>query len=106
MESIKKKYIEELEIDENEETPNVSKTWLHSMARSRPLILIHFLELKSADGEKIDLPSDKPVSSIGILFPGTQIHCKPRMYQASVRLIELLKTQREQLETDEDIEYE
>lgn len=87
----------------NGEKPAASKTWLHSIARSRPLLLVHFLQLNPADGQKIALPSNKPVASIGILFPGTQVVCKQRKYQASVRLIDLLKAQREQTETDEEV---
>ncbi len=97
------KYQAELETDENGDKPVVSKTWLHSAARSRPLLLVHFLQLKAAAGQQISLPDDKPVASLGLLFPGTQIACKPRKYQASVRLMELLKAQREQTETDEEV---
>jgi hypothetical protein len=79
----------------------VSQTWLHSMARSRPLVLLHFLQIKPATDEIINLPIDEPVGSIGILLPGTQIKCKPRKYQASLKLIELLKRQREEAESDE-----
>ena len=79
----------------------LSQTWLHSMARSRPLVLLHFLQIKPASDEIIKLSIVEPVGSIGILLPGTQVKCKPRKYQASLKLIELLKRQREEAESDE-----
>ena len=99
-------YMADIEADENGEKPAASKTWLHSAARSRPLLLVHFLQLKPADGHEIALTNNNPVASVGLLFPGTQMECKPRKYQASVRLIELLKAQREQTETDEEVKDE
>lgn len=100
---INEKYQAEIEANENGDKPAASKTWLHSVARTRPLLLVHFLQLRAAAGEQIALPDDKPVASVGLLFPGTQYACKPRKYQASVRLMELLKAQREQTETDEEV---
>lgn len=96
-------YLADVEADENGEKPAASKTWLHSAARSRPLLLVHFLQLNPAEGHVIALTNNKPVASVGLLFPGTQMVCKPRKYQASVRLIELLRAQREQTETDEEV---
>jgi hypothetical protein len=100
---LNKTYLAEVESDENGDKPAASKTWLHSAARSRPLLLVHFLQINPADGKEIALTNDKPVASVGLLFPGTQIACKPRKYQASVRLIELLRAQREQTESDEEV---
>ena len=71
------------------------------MARSRPLLLIHFLQLKPSENEILNLLPDQAVLSIGILLPGTKLICKPRKYHASKRLIELLKIQREETESDE-----
>lgn len=84
-----------------------SSTWAHTKARSRPLLLIHFLQL---DPDKEDfamkLPKDQPVTSIGILLPGTAMKCTERKYHASKRLIEMLKKLREETETDEEVEDE
>ena len=84
-----------------------SSTWVHTKARSRPLLLIHFLQL---DPDKEDfamkLPRDKPVASIGILLPGTMMKCTERRYQASRRLMEMLQKLREETETDEELEDE
>jgi len=98
---IENKYKLELELTDGGEAKSVSQTWLHSMARSRPLVLLHFLQIKPAVDENIVLEINEPVASIGILLPGTQIKCKPRKYQASLKLIELLKRQREETESDE-----
>lgn len=84
-----------------------SSTWAHTKARSRPLLLIHFLQL---DPDKEDfamkLPKDQPVTSIGILLPGTAMKCTERKYHASRRLIEMLNKLREESETDEEVEDE
>jgi hypothetical protein len=99
---IKNKYIQEIGNSEDGGRP-ISKTWLHSMARSRPLLLIHFLQLKPAENEMLKLPTDNVVLSVGVLLPGTKIACTARKYHASKRLIELLKIQREESESDEVI---
>ena len=104
MKEIKDKFEEEM--NEDDSAKSISKTWLHSVARSRPLLLIHFLQIKpenETEQKNIKIPESKIVSSIGILFPGTKITCKPRKYQASVRLIELMKSQRDETESDEVI---
>ncbi len=84
-----------------------SSTWVHTKARSRPLLLMHFLQL---DPDKEDfamkLPRDKPVASIGFLLPGTMMKCTERRYQASRRLMEMLQKLREETETDEELEDE
>ena len=103
---LNKTYMADVEADENGEKPAASKTWLHTAARSRPLLLVHFLQLNPADRHEIALTNNNPVASVGLLFPGTQMACKPRKYQASVRLIELLRAQREQTETDEEVKDE
>lgn len=81
-----------------------SSTWVHTKARSRPLLLIHFLQL---DPDKEDfvmnLPKDQPVASMGILLPGTTMKCTERRYQASRRLMEMLRKLREETETDEEL---
>ncbi len=83
-----------------------SSTWAHSKARSRPLLLIHFLQLDPDQNFKMQLPKDQPVASLGILLPGTAIKCIERKYQASRRLIEMLNTLRQEAETDEELEDE
>ncbi len=84
-----------------------SSTWVHTKARSRPLLLIHFLQL-DPDNEDfaMKLPKNHPVASLGILLPGTAIKCKERRYQATIRLMELLKKLHEETETDEVVEDE
>ena len=90
----------------NQTPKEPSSTWAHSKARSRPLLLIHFLQLDPAEGFSMKLPKDSPVASLGILLPGTSIPCKERRYQASRRLIEMLTKLREEAETDEVLEDE
>jgi len=83
-----------------------SETWAYSKARSRPLLLIHFLQLSPDEKIELKLPVTKPVASLGILLPGTSIRCTERRYHATVRLIEMLKKLREESESDEVIENE
>jgi hypothetical protein len=83
-----------------------SSTWAHTKARSRPLLLIHFLQLTPEDDFIMNLPIDRPVASLGILLPGTLIKCTERRYQASKRLIEMLTKLRDETETDEVLEDE
>ena len=83
-----------------------SKTWAHLKARSRPLLLIHFLQLDPDSEFKMELKKDSPVASIGVLLPGTLMRCTERRYQASKRLIQLLKNLREEAITDEILEDE
>lgn len=83
-----------------------SSTWAHSKARSRPLLLIHFLQLDPAEDFRMKLPKDAAVASLGILLPGTSMKCTERKYQASRRLIEMLTKLREEAETDEVIDDE
>jgi hypothetical protein len=83
-----------------------STTWVHTKARSKPLLLIHFLQLSPASDFTMNLPINSPVASLGILLPGTMIKCTERRYQASRRLIEMLTKLREETETDEVIEDE
>jgi len=87
-------------------TSSISETWVRSKARSRPLLLIHFLQLIPEQNCSMKLPTDAPVASIGLLLPGTEIRCKERRYQASRRLIEMLHRLKEDSETDEVLEDE
>jgi hypothetical protein len=90
--------------DEEEVSP--SRTWAHSVARARPLLLIHFIQLDPPEGFSMKLSKEEPVISMGILLPGTQIKCKERKYQASKRLIAMVQALREESVTDEVIEDE
>ncbi len=83
-----------------------SSTWAHSKARSRPLLLIHFLQLDPDKEFSMKLRKDEPVASLGILLPGTAMKCSERRYQATRRLIEMLDKLREEAETDEVLEDE
>ena len=83
-----------------------SATWVRSKARSRPLLLVHFLKLMPDDSIKMNLEKNIPVASLGILLPGTEIVCTERKYQASIRLIEMLNNLKEVTETDEVFEDE
>ena len=81
-----------------------SSTWVHTKARSRPLLLIHFLQLNPDKEDFVmNLPKDQPVASMGILLPGTTMKCTERRYQASRRLMEMLRKLREETETDEEL---
>jgi hypothetical protein len=90
--------------DPNPREPSV--TWAHSKARTRPLLLIHFLQLDPDEKVQLKLPINAPVVSVGILLPGTSIRCVERRYKASKRLIEMLNKLREETETDEELEDE
>lgn len=83
-----------------------SRTWAHTVARTRPLMLIHFLQLDPPEGFSMKLPTTEPIVSMGILLPGTQIKCKERKYQASKRLIAIIKALLEESVTDEVIDDE
>ena len=54
----------------------------------------------------MELKKESPVASIGVLLPGTAMRCAERRYQASKRLIQLLKNLREETITDEILEDE
>lgn len=83
-----------------------SRTRAHILARSRPLLLIHFIQLSPDKDFLMKLPKDKPVVSMGVLLPSTKIECKERKYQASRRLIEMIQALQEEADTDEVIDDE
>lgn len=91
---------------EDVEQSSQSMTWAHAVARSKPLLIIHYIQLLPNDGFVMSLPTDAPVASIGVLLPGTSVKCKERKYQASKRLIEMLRKLREESETDEAVDDE
>lgn len=104
-----KKRVEELMsqsrvTDVNEEAP--SRTWAHSVARSHPLLLIHFIQLIPPNGFLMNLSTKDPIVSMGLVLPGTKVKCKERKYQASRRLIEMIQALREETNTDEAIDDE
>jgi len=92
------------------EYPSVSPEVRHLMARSRPLIIIHLMdfELKTPrDGvpkKSLKFEDCSPVVSISLAFPGTKVNASPREYFATKRLTEMMARQREELESDEDLE--
>lgn len=90
--------------DQDEVSP--SRTWAHSVARTHPLLLIHFIQLEPPEGFSMKLSKEDPVVSMGILLPGTEIKCKERKYQASKRLIAMIQALREEAVTDEVIDDE
>jgi hypothetical protein len=98
--------LKEIKADGKEEgSPSI--TWARSVSRTRPLLFIHFIKLDpDVEKIKIKLPIDKPVSSLGILLPGTQIVCKEKKYQAGPRLLEMLTKLREEKVTDEELDDE
>lgn len=81
---------------------------LRAMSRARPLLVVHLLKFgltpPSAGSEQEDLRFDpsKPVVTISMVFPGTEVRCKERRYQASPRLIQLLAERRESMTGEED----
>jgi len=87
-----------------------STNWLFASCRERPLLVIHLLDFAlredEAKKEKLKISSERPTVTISMVFPSTTIPCRDRHYQASARLIQMLNDQRNELETDEDIEDE
>lgn len=79
-----------------------------AMSRTRPLLLVHLLQLSPASDSGLELSFDpkQPVVTISIVFPETSMACRARKYYASPRLIQLLAEIREQAEADEDADDE
>lgn len=91
--------------------PDASAAWIKSTARTRPLLLIHLLNLKFSAAKSVtevplNFDHNKPVVSVSIVFPGTTVVCKVRKYHASVRLIEFLAQLREESNSDEEVSHE
>ncbi len=91
--------------------PEASPELLHLMARTRPLLVIHLMDFglkrpRDTDepGKTLNFKERSPVVSISLAFPGTKIDASPREYFATKRLTELLERQREELESDEDLD--
>jgi hypothetical protein len=100
-----KELMEKAESEDGDEV-SPSRTWAHSVARTRQLLLIHFIQLEPPEGFSMKLLKTEPTVSIGILLPGTVIKCKERKYQASKRLIAMVQALREESVTDEAMEDE
>jgi len=91
--------------------PKKNNAWVgkrYVLARKRPLLLIHIvafgLSPERSEGVKLAFPPGKPVVTISLAFPGTEVALRPRQYAASIRLSEMMQRQREETETDEDLE--
>lgn len=77
------------------------------LARERPLMIVHLLQLGMKDGQKnIDKfqLASVPVVSVSLGFPGTEVEAAEHDYAASIRMMQLLERQREEAETDEEFE--
>ena len=88
--------------------PGLSVEKQYLLARQRPLLLIHVLQFQLAKNEKdsgaeLQLPLGKPVVTLSLGFPGTEIEPRTREYAASIRLAEMMQRQRKETETDEDL---
>lgn len=83
----------------------------YAMSRSRPLLVLHLLNFQLAGfegGDESGTSSAKfapgsPVATVSLLFPGTSVLCRERKYQASPRLMQLLKDRQEEQDSDEDL---
>jgi hypothetical protein len=78
----------------------------YAMSRTRPLLVVHFLNFSLASKDLSEKPlafaKDRPVVTFSLVFPGTNMPCKERRYQASQRLIQLLADMRDATLTDEE----
>lgn len=92
-------------INERPNAKKPSKTWAHAYARSRPLLLIHFLQLLPGEDfkEPLKFTEGSPIVSVAILLPDTNTPCSERSYIASKRLIEIIKQLHDESETDEEL---
>lgn len=74
----------------------------------RPLLLIHILDfnLHQENRDTLNLSADKPVITISLVFPKTDVDTKPRAYAATKRLIEMLESQREEVEVEGSLDDE
>lgn len=92
------------------EYPSASPELRHLMARTRPLLIIHLMdfELKKRQGgdsgKSLNFDEGSPVVSISLAFPGTKVDASAREYYATKRLTEMMERQREELESDEDLD--
>lgn len=85
-----------------EKYPDDTRTERLLKARERPLLVIHVFDFRVKDGTSKLSDSDKPVISISLVFPQTNIPAIPRTYAATKRLIEMMHMQRQEFEIDEN----
>ncbi|EPO8047180.1 TPA: Z1 domain-containing protein [Pseudomonas aeruginosa] len=90
------------------EFPDFSPEMQYLMARTRPLLLIHLLDfrLKKSDekSKKLDFEAGRPVVSISLAFPDTGVAPQPREYAVTKRLAQMMERQRQEAESDEDLD--
>lgn len=77
-------------------------------ARTRPLLLIHILDFelskKESESRKLDFEAETPVVSISLAFPNSGISARPREYAITKRLAQMMERQRQETESDEDLD--
>jgi hypothetical protein len=92
------------------ESPELSMEKQYLLARERPLLLVHLVQFRLADenGGSLGLqfPVDQPVVTLSLGFPSTDIPPRTREYAASKRLAEMMQRQRDETETDEELDNE
>lgn len=89
------------------EFPKFSPEKQYLMARTRPLLLIHILAfgLKETENDKkLNFESGKPVVSISLAFPDTGVDPRPREYAVTKRLAQMMERQRQEAESDEELD--
>lgn len=73
-------------------------------ARTTPVLIIHSFQLRLKENELHNIPDDQPTVSLSCGFPSSESPCEEHLYAASVRLMEQMKKQLEEQETDEVFE--
>lgn len=90
----------------NKEKRSMEKRYL--LARQRPLLIIHMVEFRlssqRAGGVVLEFPEGEAAVTVSLAFPSTKVEPQPRQYAASIRLSEMMQRQREETETDEDLD--
>jgi hypothetical protein len=89
------------------EFPKFSPEKQYLMARTRPLLLIHLLAFGLKDTEKdkkLNFEPGKPVVSISLAFPDTGVDPRPREYAVTKRLAQMMERQRQEAESDEELD--
>lgn len=86
--------------------PEDSPSELHLKSRTRPLLIIHVFDFQLKEGSCRLSKAEEPVISISLAFPQTIIPAVPRTYAATKRLVKMMEMQRDELESDEDLDDE
>lgn len=73
-------------------------------ARTTPVLVIHAFQLSLKDSTPLNISTDQPTVSLSCGFTSSESPCEEHLYAASVRLIEQMKKQLEEQETDEVFE--